>query len=133
MRSTQTRGGASIARSVLEVTEGLSVELRQQLKLNEVDSPFTRFNFGNIAGRLSELLGDLPLSHLVFNSRLSELPPKATIGRAVKGIFRHACFFGNKQAYNGNRTAPKIGAYIRWREWRIAQKKCNASKRTETL
>ena len=96
--------------SVLEVAEGLPVELGENLNLYEINSPLARLNLGDIAGRLSELLGDIPLGQLGIAPCFLELALKATIGRTVKSVFRHWLPLLDNQAYFCTLVAPIIGA-----------------------
>lgn len=98
--------------SVLEIAQGLVVELGDNLQLDEVHPSLTTFNLCDKAWGSPEFLGYLPLSEIRVASRLLELSAESAIGRTVKGVrcFWHWLPLLDKQAYNPGMLAPKIGA-----------------------
>lgn len=100
------------SRSVLEERQRLTVELGEDLKLDEIHPPFAGLNLGDEAGLFPEFLGDLPLGQLGLIPRILELALEASVSRTVKGVFWHCLSLRNKQAYFCILYAPEIGARI---------------------
>lgn len=102
-------------RSILEVSQGLLVELGESLQLDKIYPPLACLYLGDETGRPSEPQGDLPLGQLGLDPRFLELSLKAPVGRTVKGVFWHCLSSLSKQAYNAGVTAPELGAILYWR------------------